>query len=149
MCGDEDVVRVEQALAELQRLVDSPRVHAARAQSTGVALTRTELRVLGHVVDRGPSPVTRIAGVLDVSQPTASRTLGRLEREGLLRRQADESDARVVRYAATANGRRAREKVRAHMRGELVKALADLGGERAHVLAGLLDDFVVRLQRDR
>jgi DNA-binding MarR family transcriptional regulator len=54
-----------------------------------------------------------------VSQPTASRTLRRLEGEGLVRRRVDTSDGRVAVY--------------------------DISATRRHDLAVLIDELATRL----
>ena len=99
--GTEDVARIERAIAELQRLADSRRLHEARMHSLGLGLSRTELRFLHRLDDLGPLAVSRLADALDVSQPTASRALHRLEEEGLVTRAPDADDGRVAIYALT------------------------------------------------
>lgn len=42
---------------------------------------------------------------LDIEQPTMANTLARMERDGLIRRTADEADARSQRIYLTAKGR--------------------------------------------
>lgn len=144
MDGD-DILRIESSLSELMRLTTSQRVHDARAKASGIPLSRTNLRLLGTVDDLGPVSVSKLAGLMDVSQPTASRSLVQLEEEGLVARAGDPADGRVVMYAVTAKGRRTRQRLREFMRRQLVEALEGMSEARRGELASLLEDFVDRL----
>lgn len=142
---DTAVSRVEASLGELLRLTSSERVHASRVAATGVAITRTQLRLLSYLVESGQVSVTTLARLIDVSQPTASRSLRQLELAGLVRRTADPNDGRVAFYAATAKGRRARARIGAYMRDQLCEALGGMGSARSNQLADLLSETVKRL----
>jgi DNA-binding MarR family transcriptional regulator len=141
-----ELLRIEHAVGELLRLTASPRVHEALVTATGVTISRTNSRLLAYVEERGPISVSKIAAVLDVSQPTASRSLQQLEEEGLVTRASDPDDGRVVVYAVTPKGRKARHKLRRHMHDQLAIALADLNGDRTAEIADALDELVDRLR---
>jgi DNA-binding MarR family transcriptional regulator len=143
---DGELLRIERAVGELLRLTASPRVHDALVNATGVAISRTNSRLLAYVEERGPISVSKIAGMLDVSQPTASRSLQQLEEEGLVTRESDPDDGRVVVYAVTTKGRKARQKLRQHMHDQLATALRDLSGDRTEEIADALDELVDRLR---
>jgi DNA-binding MarR family transcriptional regulator len=142
---DDDIRRIDTALSELMRLTQSQRIHDSRARATGVHLSRTLSRLLATVDDLGPVSVSRLAAVMDVSQPTASRSLLQLEEEGYVARAGDPADGRVVMYAVTATGRRARQRLRDHMREQMAAALDGMSDTRRAELADLLSDFVERL----
>lgn len=142
---DDDIRRIDAALSELMRLTQSQRIHDSRARATGVHLSRTLSRLLSTVDDLGPVSVSRLAAVMDVSQPTASRSLLQLEEEGYVARAGDPADGRVVMYAVTAKGRRARQRLREHMREQMAAALEGMTDARRAELADLLGDFVERL----
>ena len=146
MTDDGELLRIERAVGELLRLTASPRVHDALVNATGVAISRTNSRLLAYVEERGPISVSKIAGMLDVSQPTASRSLQQLEEEGLVTRESDPDDGRVVVYAVTTKGRKARQKLRQHMHDQLATALRDLSGDRTEEIADALDELVDRLR---
>lgn len=144
---DEAVARISKAIGDLMRVADSERVHAARQEATGVDLTRTELRFLGVVAELGPQPVTALGAVLHVSQPTASRTLRRLETAGLLRRRSDGTDGRVARYEITPAGIKARARFQAYMDLQLEGVLAAMPADRRATLARLLEELVAAVHR--
>lgn len=136
-----------QALNDLYRLSGSARFHEDTVAATGVPVSRSGLRFLSLVADSGPVSATRLAAGLDLSQPTASRVLQQLETEGLVRRQADDNDARVSLYVSTAKGRRALEKVHGYHVDTLTAALADVDPRRRAALAGAVTELVQRLHR--
>lgn len=146
MTGNGELLRIESAVGELLRLTASPRVHDALVNATGITISRTNFRLLAYVEERGPISVSKVAAILDVSQPTASRSLQQLEEEGLVTRASDPDDGRVVVYAVTAKGRKARQKLRQHMHDQLAVALTDLGADRTGEIADALDELVDRLR---
>ena len=136
------------ALNALNRLSSSARFHDETVAATGVHVTRSGLRFLSLVADEGPVSGTRLATALDLSQPTASRTLQSLEAEGLVARQASTSDGRVSHYVATARGRHALAQVHAFHVQQLARALADVDLDRRAHLADALGELVEHLRPD-
>jgi DNA-binding MarR family transcriptional regulator len=143
----DDVARISRAIGDLMRVAGSDRVHAARQRATGVELSQTELRFLGVVAEHGSMAVTELGAVLHLSQPTASRTLRRLEEEGLVDRSGDSTDARVARFEITPAGRAVRDRFEAHMALQMEAALASMSPERRRDLADLLEELVVGTHR--
>ena len=139
--------RISRAIGDLMRVAESDRVHAARQRATGIDLSRTELRFLGVVVEGGPRAVTELGAVLHLSQPTASRTLRRLENEGLVRRIGDDADGRVARFEITVEGRAIHDRFAAHRAGQMEASLAGMAPEQREVLAGLLEQLVAGTHR--
>jgi DNA-binding MarR family transcriptional regulator len=143
---DQDLDSIEGALAELMRLASSRRVHEARMRAVGLPLSRTEVRFLARIDDLGARSVSSLADELDVSQPTASRTLRRLEDHGLVDRRIDSADGRVAIFDISARGRHERARLQGLMRAQLADALADLPPGRRHDLAVLIDDLASRVR---
>ena len=133
--------RISRAIGALMRVAESERLHAARQRGTGIELTRTEVRFLSLVDERGPLPVTTLGALLHLSQPTASRTLRRLEDAGLVERHTD-TDGRVARFGITAAGQRAWERFETFMARQLDEALSDMNASRRRELADLLEQLV-------
>jgi DNA-binding MarR family transcriptional regulator len=147
--ADQTIVAIERSLSDLSRLFSSARVHDTRVTGTGVQVSRTGLRVLSHLNDDGPVSVSRLARLLDMSQPTASRVLAALETDGLVARTNDPGDARLALYTTTAAGRKARARMVGFMRGQLTTALDGLPADRQSDLAELLGELVTRLARSQ
>ena len=143
--GQDQLDRIERAIAELRRLSDSRRLHDARMRSLRLRLSRTELRFLHRLDDLGPLSVSRLADALDVSQPTASRSLRRLEDEGLVARESTAEDGRVALYDLTPKGRRTRRRVVEFAHGQLAEALTDMPEHRLQDVAVSLEALVSRL----
>jgi DNA-binding MarR family transcriptional regulator len=137
----DDLQRISRAIGALMRVAESERVHAARQRGTGSELSRTELRFLAVVNELGPLPVTSLGSVLHLSQPTASRTLRRLEDGGLVQRHTD-TDGRVVRFGITPTGRRVWQRFEAFMARQLDDSLAAMPPGRRRELADLLEQLV-------
>jgi DNA-binding MarR family transcriptional regulator len=142
---DADLARIEHAVGELIRLSGSRRVHDARMRAVGLSLSRTELRFLGRLDDAGASSVSSLADALDVSQPTASRSLRTLEDDGYVTRRPHSGDGRVAIYAITAKGRKERNRLVEYMHTQLADALAGLPARRRRELAAALSELVDRL----
>lgn len=132
-------------LNALYRLSGSARVHAHTVEATGVQVSRTGLRFLSLVDDTGPASATTMAALLDVSQPTASRVLQRLEDDGLVVRRASSSDGRVSHYLTTAKGRRALQRVHRYHVEQLATVLGDVDDRRRADIAGAVTELVERL----
>lgn len=72
-------------------------------------LTPAQFGVLNHLLRlETQETISAIATALQVSQPTMSSTIKKLEQKGFTRRLADNSDARAKRVCVTNMGRRVR-----------------------------------------
>ncbi len=81
-------------------------VFVLRRLDAHAELSSAQLSVLKIALDGG-ARVGEIARDLGVKVPSATEQIIRLERAGLLRREADPDDSRAVRVLATAEGRAA------------------------------------------
>jgi DNA-binding MarR family transcriptional regulator len=80
----------------------------------------------------------QLVGRLDVEQATMAATLSRMERDGLIERRPDQSDARVRRVQLTARARALEEPALAAAKRVNARALAGLSeAEREALLFGL------------
>ena len=145
VAGEQVLGALAESLNALYRLSGSARVHAHAVAATGVQISRTGLRFLSLVDDTGPASATTMAAVLDVSQPTASRVLQKLEDDGLVVRRASTSDGRVSHYLSTAKGRRALQRVHRYHVEQLASVLDDVDEERRADIAGAVTELVDRL----
>jgi DNA-binding MarR family transcriptional regulator len=108
-------------------------------------LSAARLSALSVLVFGGPTTPSELARAEQVAPPTMTRLLQALEREGLVRREAHEDDARAVRVHATAKGRRILERGRKRRVHELEQLLEGLSpseletlGAAAETIEGLL-----------
>jgi DNA-binding MarR family transcriptional regulator len=72
----------------------------------GHGVSIQHVRVLSHIMRRGPLRVSQLAIEEDVTQPTMTSMVSGLERRGWVRRMEDVTDKRAVLVAVTPAGRR-------------------------------------------
>jgi DNA-binding MarR family transcriptional regulator len=113
-----------------------------------VGLTATQFWLLSKLVHRGAASINEVARLMMSDRTTVGRTLGPLEREGLIVMNADPEDRRSRLAEPTAEGRR---RVEAGM-PLIVEAKAAFeaayGVERSAALRALLFDVLPALHPD-
>jgi len=106
--GDDEVVAIERALHALARRLMQGRLHEHFARQAGVDLDQAGLAVLYVLWEPGTSlRVTDLAARLGIDTPGVTRKAQQLERQGLVSRCRDESDARASLIRLTPAGQRA------------------------------------------
>jgi len=110
-----------------------------RREDDASGLPGPRLSALSVVVYRGPITLGELAAAEQVRPPTMTRVVGALERDGLVRRERDARDGRVVRLRATAAGARVLERGRARRIAALARELAALPRAELAALQGALD----------
>lgn len=100
----EDVERMAEGIVRLR--AEILRRRSTEGSGSVAELTSPQALALRAVVREGPLRMGVLAEALGVSVATASRTVDALASRELVRRESDPSDARAVRVAATARGRR-------------------------------------------
>jgi DNA-binding MarR family transcriptional regulator len=97
-----------------------------------------QFRCLNYVARRPGCTVGEVAAFLGVTMPTASATVDRLVRAGMLRARPDADDRRRLRLEPTEAGRERLERIRRGAQDDLSVSLAALDDdERATVDAAL------------
>ncbi len=84
------------------------------------------LSALSVLVFAGPMRLTELAALEQVRPPTMTKVVAGLEGAGLVRRQADATDARAVRIEATARGTKLLQEGRRRRVQRLSRALQTL-----------------------
>jgi len=84
------------------------------------------LSALSVLVFAGPMRLTELAALEQVRPPTMTKVVAGLEGAGLVRRQADATDARAVRLEATARGTKLLQEGRRRRVQRLSRALQTL-----------------------
>ena len=129
--------------AEIDRIAESYRqigraLRAGDPADWAAGLTMPQLRVLYFLGRAGPASVGDVAAGVGVSQPSATETLDRLVRAGLVERAGDAADRRVIRNALTPAGREMIDRPWETRRAALASALRNATPEdRAAVARGL------------
>ncbi len=105
-------------------------------------LSRAAASVLVTLRDEGPQRVTALAAHENVTQPTMSTLIRRLERRGLVVRNTDAADRRACLVEVTEAGRvlmREREQMRAQWLASRLSTLAPEEQEQVERALALLD----------
>jgi DNA-binding MarR family transcriptional regulator len=119
------------------------RLHAAaihllrrlRRQDGAMGLTPARASALSIMVFGGRVTIGQLAQAEQVSAPTMTRLVVGMERDGLVRRDNDPNDGRVVWLEATARGRRILHAGRERRVAALAEDLARLGESDRETLA--------------
>lgn len=112
-----DVARFRLAIVRLAR---------KQRQQAGTGLTPSLQSALAMIDVRGPLTLGELAAVEQISPPTITRIVSKLEEIGLVTRAADPDDGRITRVDVTADGH---------------QQLADSRGRRDVWLSERLDDL--------
>src|ERR1700678_4507088 len=101
-------------------------------------LSRTELGLL-NTLNTGPRRITELAELEGLAQPTMTSLVKQLEQQGLVRRERQADDGRVVLVHLTDSGAAALEDYLARVRELLGRNLAEIPDEQVEALAGATD----------
>ncbi len=104
----------------------------AAAETTG--LTPTSVAALATIERHGPLTPSEIAKIERVKRPTITRTLGCLEREGLIDRATDPQDGRSSLISVNGAGRERLRRLRGRKNAYLAKRMRDLSAEEVEIL---------------
>jgi DNA-binding MarR family transcriptional regulator len=100
----------------------------------GGTWSRTEVSLL-NTLSSGPRRITELAAFERLAQPTMTQLVKRLEQDGLLARERQADDRRVVLVHLTEAGVAAVEDFRAQASATLGACLAELPDEQVETLA--------------
>jgi DNA-binding MarR family transcriptional regulator len=104
-------------------------------REVGGELSRTEVGLLS-TLSGGPRRITELAELEGLAQPTMTSLVTALEQQGLVRRDRQTDDGRVVLVHLTDSGAAALEDYRVRARELLGNYLAEIPDEQIEALAG-------------
>src|SRR3954453_2187271 len=104
----------------------------AAAETSG--LTPTSVAALATIEGHGRMTPSEIADIERVKRPTITRTLGCLEREGLIDRSQDPSDKRSALVAVNGAGRERLRRLRKRKNAYLARRMRALSDEEVETL---------------
>jgi DNA-binding MarR family transcriptional regulator len=104
----------------------------AAAEASG--LTPTSTSALASIDVHGPLTPSELAAIERVKRPTMTRTLGCLEREGLIERTPDPADGRSSLIAINAAGRERLRRLRSRKNAYLARRMRGLSDEEVETL---------------
>ena len=112
-----------EALRELESLA-AQRRRALCQRPPHRELSLPQFHVLLILMERGPTTLSELASILDISAPSTSSIVDRMEERGLLVRERDTVDRRIVHVRASELGRSTAEEMMG-MKRELLQSLLD------------------------
>lgn len=118
----------------------------AIAKERGVSLV--EWRVLSFLSD-GPSTIGEIADVTLLQQPTLTKVVDRMQRDGLVDRRPEPTDGRRVRVSVTERGRALVADLIPLARRHEALVLDGYSPDEARALKTTLKDLIARTGRPR
>ena len=107
-------------------------------RQVGGELSRTEAGLLS-TLGRGAHRITALADLEGLAQPTMTSMVKQLEQRGLVRRERQADDGRVVLVTLTEAGSAALEDYRVRARAVLGTYLAEISDEEIQALAAATD----------
>lgn len=117
------------------------------AASEATGLTPTSTAALATIERHGPLTPSELAELERVKRPTVTRTLGCLEREGLIERTPDPADGRSTLISVNSAGRERLRRLRGRKNAYLARRMRDMPAadvealERAaEILEQMLED---------
>ena len=110
-----------------------------RRVDADTGLSAARLSALSVVVFGGPIRISALAAAEQVRTPTITNIVAALERDGLVTRESDASDARAALLRATAKGARLMVEGRARRVSLLAAELKQLSPEDKAVLSRAVD----------
>jgi DNA-binding MarR family transcriptional regulator len=140
--------RTPEELADTWHSLSIRLLRRLRREDEKAGLTGPRASALSVIVFAGPITFGELATAEQVKPPTMTRLVRALERAGLVRRESDVNDRRVVRLRATARGEKLLQAGRARRVKRLAAPIAELTATERIILtsaADILADVVARL----
>jgi DNA-binding MarR family transcriptional regulator len=109
-----------------------------RQQDEG-ALTPTMRATLGTIGRDGPLTLGELAAIEQVAPPTITKVVSKLEDAGLVAREVDDGDRRIVRVSTSVEGRRWLDEDRRRRTDWLTDRVRDLDADDQRRLADAVD----------
>lgn len=109
--------------------------------------TVPQYRILAFLYHHGPDSMSGLAGHQHVTLPTMTKTVAGLVQRGLVERETDKHDRRVVRLRLTPDGEAMFREVRDRMQTRLATIIGTMTAEEKAALVTGLHAFIGAIQR--
>lgn len=141
---NEDVIRkLMDSLAKFRRL--------KRGQKQTTGLKPSDMMLLMKMFEMSAAgeelSVSNLSLAMGVSKPFVTNALNGLMKEGLVERETDQTDRRMVMITVTQKGKEQMEKAKQHFMSGIRGLAEQLGEERSLLLAELLGEAYVYLEK--
>jgi DNA-binding MarR family transcriptional regulator len=129
-----DISLTDSAAKLRMAIVRTARVLRQEAATEASGLTPTSTAALATVERHGPLTPSELAEIERVKRPTVTRTLGCLEREGLIERTPDPADGRSFLVSINGVGRERLRRLRGRKNAYLARRMRDLPADEVETL---------------
>ncbi|HEY3491468.1 MAG TPA: MarR family transcriptional regulator [Solirubrobacterales bacterium] len=130
----EDIPLSERAAHLRTAIVRTARRLRQEAAAETSGLTPTSVAALATIERHGPLTPSEIAAIERVKRPTVTKTLGCLEREGLIDRAPDPADGRSSLVSVNGAGRERLRRLRGRKNAYLARRMKELTDEEVETL---------------
>jgi len=137
----------DRILYALRRIIRAADVYS-RQLAGEYHITVPQLVCLNTVVQQGPMTPTQIGKAVHLSTSTLVGIIDRLEKKGLIQRERDARDRRLVNISTTAEGRQLAEEAPHAMMAPMYQGIHRLGPEEQQHLVTALEKLVDFLDVD-
>lgn len=132
--GITDTQLTDSAARLRMAIVRTARRLRQEAASEATGLTPTSTAMLATIERHGPLTPSELAELERVRRPTVTRTLGCLDREGLIERMPDPTDGRSTLISVNAAGRERLRRLRGRKNAYLARRMRDLPAAEVEAL---------------
>lgn len=136
-------------LAARLRMAMARLVRRARQEATTADMTHSMLSALAVISNLDAPTLGEVAAAERVTPPTVTKIVGRLEDVGLVAREQDPDDRRVVRVRLTDAGRRFVDRARSRASAYMARRLRTLSDDERDVLAAAVPILERLLEEER
>jgi DNA-binding MarR family transcriptional regulator len=142
-CMDKELRQLHHAVLDLTGFINQPRRDDVILKEADVSLDRALFPLLVRIERRGPIGIVELAGDVGRDYTTVSRQVSKLEKLGLVERNASQQDARVSNVAVTKKGLKITDSIDAARERLMTKVFQDWSSKDKKDLVRLLSMFVV------
>jgi DNA-binding MarR family transcriptional regulator len=114
-----------------------------------IELTSAQIKVLATFIERDCYTMTALSQMLSVALPTMTAMIDRLIQIGLVKRERDERDRRVVMVRLTAEGKKVIDTLMEIRKQEIEKLLQVLTHEEVDLFLGAIENVAQLLSKAR
>jgi DNA-binding MarR family transcriptional regulator len=114
-----------------------------------IELTSSQIKVLATFTERECYSMTELSQMLSVTLPTMTAMIDRLILSGLVKRERDERDRRVVLVRLTGDGKKVISNLMEIRKQEIEKVLRTLEHEEVEVFLGSIESVAQLLTKAR
>lgn len=128
-----------QLITLLKRLMD---LGARQPPTARIGLSPTQVNIIDQIQEKGELSVNKLSAILDLSPPTVSVAVRKMEEKGFIVKSTDSFDGRVTNLELTEKAKNLYRKIEEYRLNKVRKLLSNLEPEEQKVFLLLLGKAV-------